>query len=156
MTHDEIQLKMFALCEGPLTGKERAFVDTHLSECPECREAVALWTKAAPLLFPPVPVSEAQEDRFTASVMARVRRAQAPEEGSFAASLRWALPLLGTAALALWVLTTMVPSHPIHPSNATVENFLAGDSPEVLGSTWSNVPEVHPGFQTVSASSSGR
>jgi anti-sigma factor RsiW len=155
MTHEEIQLKMFALCDGPLTSQERALVEGHLSQCRDCREALAAWKKAAPVLFPSLTVAEADEDRFTASVMDRVR-AQEARENSFASSLRWALPLLGTAALALWVLATLVPSYQVTPANATVENFLVGDSPEVLGSTWSNVPEAHPGFQTVSSLPSGR
>jgi anti-sigma factor RsiW len=155
MTHNEIQLKMFALCEGPLTAKERALVEKHLGECEDCREALAGWKEAATLLFPQVSVSESQEDRFVASVMARVS-ATKRTSGSFESSLRWALPLLGTAALALWMLATLVPPQTVSPANATVENFLAGDSPEVLGTNWSNVPGAHPGFQTVSLPSAGR
>jgi len=155
MTHNEIQLKMFALCEGPLTAKERTLVERHLGECEECREAMASWKKAAPSLFPPVSTNESQEDLFVASVMDRVRATQGPT-GSFVGSLRWALPLMGTAALALWMLATLVPPQTVTPANATVESFLAGDSPEVLGTNWSNVPEAHPGLQTVSLSSTGR
>jgi anti-sigma factor RsiW len=155
MTHEEIQLKMFALCEGPLTAKERTLVERHLSECEDCREAVAGWKRAAPVLFPQVSVSESQEDRFVDSVMRRVSVTQEPA-ASFLGSLRWTLPLMGTAALALWMLATLVPPQTVTPANATVENFLAGDSPEVLGTNWSNVPGAHPGLQTVSLPSAGR
>ena len=156
MTHEETQLKIFALCEGPLSGKERAFLEAHLADCPECREAVASWKDAAPLLFPPVAPSESEEDRFTSAVMARVSGTKSPEGRTLLGSFRWFLPLVGTSALALWLLTTLVPSPSITPANATVANFLVGDSPEVLGASWSNVPEARPGFQTVSVGRSGR
>lgn len=155
MKHEELQQKLFALYDGPLTEKERDLVEGHLSDCQECRQAIGTWKKASAALFPKPAFSEVEEDRFTAAVMARVGKIEAARERSFSQSAKWLVPLLGTASLAIWIFFAFMQS-PYVPSNTTVGNFLTGDSPEVMGSTWTNVPESAPSFQTVSVSYAGR
>jgi anti-sigma factor RsiW len=155
MKHEELKQKLFSLYDGPLTEKERALVEGHLGGCQECREAIDTWKSAASALFPKPAFSEVEEDRFTAAVMARVGKIEAARERSFSYSAKWLVPLLGTAALAIWVFSAFTQSPYVH-SNATVGNFLAGDSPEVMVSTWTNVPESAPSFGTMRVSYSGR
>jgi anti-sigma factor RsiW len=109
MNHEMIQEKLFALYDGPLTEQERKVVETHLSQCPDCRRAVAEWKALSKRLFPKVAFSEASEDLFTLSVLRKLETYQAPvslfDRGFL---LRWGLPALGVAAMTLWFFLSTV------------------------------------------------
>lgn len=109
MNHEMIQEKLFALYDGPLTEQERKVVETHLSQCPDCRRAVAEWKALSKRLFPKVAFSEASEDLFTLSVLRKLETYQAPvslfDRGFL---LRWGLPALGLAAMTLWFFLSSV------------------------------------------------
>ena len=103
MNHDLIQEKLFALYDGPLTEKERKVVEVHLSQCPDCRRALAEWKALSRRLFPKVAFSEASEDFFALDVLKRLETYEAPTpflDRRFL--LRWALPAFGIAAVAVW------------------------------------------------------
>jgi anti-sigma factor RsiW len=110
MTHEMIQQKLFALYDGPLTEQERKLVEGHLAQCPECRKAIAQWKAVSARLFPAHTFSEAAEDFFVAKVMDRVR-SSSMEAGRalWGLTLRWVLPLVGSAALAGWVFFSVLP-----------------------------------------------
>ena len=109
MNHELIQEKLFALYDGPLTEQERKVVETHLSQCPDCRRALAEWRTLSKRIFPKVAFSEASEDLFTLSVLKQLEPYQAPvhflDRGFL---LRWGLPALGVAAMTLWFLFSSV------------------------------------------------
>ncbi len=110
MTHETIQQKLFALYDGPLSERERKLVEGHLTQCPECRKAIAQWKSVSARLFPSQTFSEASEDFFVAKVMDRVR-SSALDAGKSAWGwvLRWALPLVGSAVLAGWAFFSVLP-----------------------------------------------
>lgn len=110
MTHEMIQQKLLALYDGPLTEQERKLVEVHLAQCAGCRKAVAQWKAVSVRLFPAQTFSEASEDFFVAKVMDRIRSTSL-EAGKFAWGmlLRWAFPLVGSAALAAWAFFSVMP-----------------------------------------------
>jgi len=113
MKHEELKEKILGLYDGPVTEKERAWVETHLSSCEDCSQALEEYRKTSALLFAVPTFSEADEDIFTAKVMARVREAASNQGVPFAeVVLRWLLPLAGSTLVAAWVLFSVIPSTP--------------------------------------------
>lgn len=110
MNHEMIQQKLLALFDGPLTEKERQLVEGHLAECAACRRAVAEWKVVSRSLFSSPTFSEASEDFFVTKVMDRVRSA-APLSGFalWRPTLKWLVPLVGSAAIAAWAFFSIMP-----------------------------------------------
>jgi anti-sigma factor RsiW len=113
MKHDELKEKILGLYDGPVTEKERTWVETHLTSCQDCSQALEEYKKTSALLFAVPIFSEADEDIFTAKVMARVREAAVKQTISLTEMvLRWFLPLAGSTLVAAWVLFSVLPSTP--------------------------------------------
>ncbi len=124
MTHEMIQQKLFALYDGPLTEKERKLVEGHLAQCTDCRKAIAQWKAVSARLFPPHTYSEASEDFFVAKVMDRVRSSSLETGKSvWNLTLRWLVPLVGSAALAGWVFFSVLPDTTDLSSNSAEAAF---------------------------------
>ncbi len=129
MTHEAIQLKLFALYDGPLTEKDRKLVESHLPGCPECQRAIAEWKALSAKLFPSTTLSEASEDFFVTKAMDRVRSASL-ESGkiSWNLTLRWLVPLVGSAAMAAWVFFAVLGDSAELSSSPTVQTAFSSDS----------------------------
>lgn len=113
MKHDELKEKILGLYDGPVNEKERIWVDIHLNSCEDCSAALEEYKKAAAQLFAVPTFSEADEDIFTAKVMARVREKGRTQTASFShIVLRWLLPLAGSTLMAAWVFFSVLPSTP--------------------------------------------
>jgi anti-sigma factor RsiW len=147
MTHREIQEKLFALYDGPLTEQERALVEGHLAGCGDCRGSIAEWKRISETLFRLPAFSEAEEDRFVSKVMGRLE--PAPPKRAF--TLRWLVPLVGTAVAAAWVLFFVLPATPGFSSNSTVADIYSEDSTDMEATQWSDVPPSSASGQIVQA-----
>lgn len=129
MLHETIQQKLFALYDGPLTEKERKLVEGHLANCAECRKAIAEWKAISSRLFVTQTFSEASEDFFVAKVMDRVSSlSRQTLQTSWNLALRWLVPLLGSAAVAAWLLFTVLPDAPAFSSSPNVEEAFSSSS----------------------------
>lgn len=129
MNHELIQQKLFALYDGPLTEKERKLVEGHMAQCPGCRKAIAQWKALSVRLFPPQTFSEAAEDFFVAKVMDRVR-SSVPEkrQSLWSLTLRWLVPLVGSAVVAGWVFFSVLPDSSTFSSGNNVEAAFSSES----------------------------
>ena len=107
MNHAEQKERWLNLDQEPLTAREQADAEAHLSACDECRDDVALWQALRNEIVSATP---AASPAFVRRVMAQVREAPVPGLwGNFKAlwswwhsapPLRWAAAGLGTLALA--------------------------------------------------------
>ncbi|HVZ79246.1 MAG TPA: zf-HC2 domain-containing protein [bacterium] len=102
MNHEMIQEKLFALYDGPLTEQERKVVEGHLSQCRQCRRALAEWKALSQRLFPKIAFSEASEDIFTLGVLRQLEPYRPAEVFWTRPLFKWAVPALGAAALIAW------------------------------------------------------
>ena len=109
MNHDEIREKLFNLYDRPLTQREKRLVESHLPDCPECRQAFEEWQRISHTLFSQPALSEEAEDRFVAKVMKRVQK---PAGSPFWSGLKWFVPLAGSALSAVWVFFYVLPNNP--------------------------------------------
>lgn len=110
--HEIIREKLFALYDGPLTEKERKLVEGHLTQCADCRRALAEWKALSRKLLPRLAFSEASEDFFVLGVMNKLEPYRpVPSWFSDRFLLRWGLPLMGAAALAVWFTVSSVSSN---------------------------------------------
>src|SRR5579859_7854206 len=100
MNHDQIRERLFDLYDRPLTQRERRMVEVHLPDCPECRQTFENWQQISHTLFSQPALSEAQEDRFVANVMARIQKTS-PQPVSWFSRLKWFMPLVGSSLAAL-------------------------------------------------------
>lgn len=71
MSHDRLKELVFLSTDGELNPAERAETEKHLSECTECRSALAVWQKTAAVLF--TPAQCASSDKFVDAVMRRIK-----------------------------------------------------------------------------------
>ncbi len=124
MKHDELKEKLLGLYDGPVSEKERTWVETHLACCEDCSAAMEEYKKTAAHLFAVPTFSEADEDIFTAKVMARVReKVLAPSLSFSQLAFRWLLPLAGSTVVAAWVLFSVLPSTPELANNINDPSF---------------------------------
>jgi hypothetical protein len=113
MRHDELKEKILGLYDGPVTEKERVWVETHLSSCVDCSRALSEYQKFSAHLFATPTYSEAEEDMFTEKVMMRVRASALAKKPLTAETvLRWFLPLVGSTVVAAWVFFSVLPNTP--------------------------------------------
>ncbi len=144
MNHDEIQQKLFALYDGPLTEKERALAEKHLAKCSECRRAIAEWKALSASLFAPPAFSEVEEDRMVSLVMARVSSKAVDNPVSLMElALRWLFPLLGSTAAAAWVFFSVLPGTPGLSAGPTAESYLYASPAENNSTQWSVLPAAY-------------
>ncbi len=144
MNHDEIQEKLFALYDGPLTEKERELTEGHLAKCPECQKAIAEWKALSASLFAAPAFSEADEDRMVSRVMARISSPTVENRISFLdLALRWFFPLLGSTAAAAWVFFSLLPGTPGLTAGSTAENYLYSQPVENNSTQWSVLPAAY-------------
>ncbi len=148
MDHETLTDQLFALYDGELTGHARRAVETHLTQCRECRQRYAQWQQTARALFRVPDVQPS--DVFVHQVMGRLREpVRAPRVRSWW-RVRWLLPAMGLASLVLLVLSPA--QRPVSleallladgSENASAQIVLASTSPsadDVLGL----VVEGHP------------
>ncbi len=129
MKHDELKEKILGLYDGPVTEKERTWVETHLSSCEDCTRALENYKKISAQLFAVPVFSEADEDIFTAKVMARVREAAITQTLSFTEiALRWLLPLVGSTVVAAWVFFSLLPNTPGLANAMSGPSFFTSDA----------------------------
>ena len=117
MDHKLMKDKLFALYDGELESADRKEVETHISDCLECRELYERWTKTASVFFrvPKVVTS----DFFVQSVMNRVHSLEEPSARtvSWNGLLNWLVPAI---SLVLVFLAVALPL----PQTASVDAFL--------------------------------
>jgi anti-sigma factor RsiW len=130
MNHSEIQQKLLALYDGPLSEKERPLVEQHLVSCPDCRRVVGQWKRASEVLFTKPSFSEADEDAFVNSVMSYVREIPAPQSFSWGVTFRWLVPVAGSALLAAWAFFTVLSDTKNLDQQASVETFFSEEQPD--------------------------
>jgi len=141
MKHDELKEKILGLYDGPVTEKERVWAETHLSSCSDCRQNVEEYKNLSGFLFAVPSFSEAEEDIFTAKVMAKVKTLSTHSaESARNIIVRWFIPLLGSTAVAAWVFFSLLPSTPELSNALNGSAFLAADSQEITPAAWSPVP----------------
>jgi len=141
MTHEELKEKILGLYDGPVTEKERVWADNHLLSCADCNHAVEEYKSFAATLFAVPALSEAQEDIFTAKVMARVKTASTEAAQSVLdITVRWFIPLLGSAAMAAWVFFSVLPDTPSLSTAMNGSAFFSSDAHEIVPAAWSPVP----------------
>ena len=129
MKHDELKEKILGLYDGPVTEKERAWVETHLASCADCTAALEEYKKTSALLFAVPTFSEADEDMFTAKVMARIRQTDMMKDLSFSQIVfRWLLPLASSMAVAAWVLFSVLPNTPELASEMSEPTFFTSET----------------------------
>jgi anti-sigma factor RsiW len=146
MNHELIKEKLFALYDGPLTEQERKVVESHLSQCPECRRTLAEWRVLSKRLFPKVAFSEASEDIFTLSVLQKLEPYRAPAplfSRNFV--LRWGLPALGVAALSAWFFLSSLTAGSNMVEEPAEAAFTYADSGNSGYSQSGFVPVSYPG-----------
>jgi anti-sigma factor RsiW len=130
MNHSEIQQKLLALYDGPLSEKERPLVEQHLVSCPDCRRVVGQWKRASEVLFSKPSFSEADEDAFVASVMSHVREIPVRPAFSWNVTFRWLIPLAGSALLAAWAFFTVLSDTRSMNQQASAETFFSEEQPD--------------------------
>jgi len=140
MTHDQLKEKILGLYDGPVTEKERAWAENHLSSCSDCRHSVEEYKKFSSALFAVPSYSEADEDIFTAKVMARVKTLSPLDQPVGDVLIRWLLPLLGSTAIAAWVFFSVLPGTPEISNAINGSTFFSSDAAEITPSSWSPVP----------------
>jgi hypothetical protein len=92
-------------------------------------------------LFTVPSFSEAEEDVFTAQVMAKVKTLSTHSvESARNIIVRWFIPLLGSTAVAAWVFFSVLPSTPELSNALNGSTFLSADSQEITSAAWSPVP----------------
>ncbi|HVM32880.1 MAG TPA: zf-HC2 domain-containing protein [bacterium] len=111
MNHSKIAEKLSAYHDQRLTQPERWEVESHLEDCPSCRQTLRHWKAAAGFLFAKPRFSEWNEDLFTQKVMARLDEKPL---GLFnwKPLLQWSLPLTGSLVAAAWVWGAVIPNLP--------------------------------------------
>jgi hypothetical protein len=141
MKHEELKEKLLGLYDGPVTEKERVWAENHLSSCANCRLAVEEYKNLAAILFAAPTYSEAQEDMFTAKVMARIKTLPAsPGQALTDIAVRWFIPLLGSTAVAAWVFFSLLPNTPDLSNAINGTAFFSSDVQEITSNNWSPVP----------------
>ena len=152
MTHDEIRTGLYLMVDGSLTTEEKTQVESHLTACASCREALAQWRQISPVLFAKPAFSEVQEDRMVATVMGRIRnKPSAPRLFSLENSLRWIFPLMGSALAAAWVFFYIVPTTPeLTGLPAADTDYDSVSTPEAVSEQWNVVPASYNDNMVVS------
>jgi hypothetical protein len=141
MKHEELKEKILGLYDGPVTEKERVWADNHLVFCSDCQQAVEEYKKISSVLFAVPSFSEAEEDIFTAKVMAKIQSLSVRStESTRDVFVRWFIPLLGSTAIAAWVFFSVLPSTPEISNALSGSTFLSADSQEITPASWSPVP----------------
>ena len=139
MRHQEINEKILALYEGPLTEKERLLVESHLAGCVECQKTVEEYRALSSRLFTLPIFSEASEDTFVTKVMARIESSPKTTLSWNELILRWMLPLVGSAVAAVWVCFFVLPETPDFASEMNGSSYFSSDAHE-MSSSWSVLP----------------
>jgi len=107
----ETQALLTAFHDGELTAADRARVEGHLRDCPECRALLADLARADQAAGVPDP-GPAYWDRFNARVTDRVKREAEgpgvavlrPKDGWMRRQLRYLVPAVAAAALVMMVV----------------------------------------------------
>jgi hypothetical protein len=141
MKHDELKEKILGLYDGPVTEKERVWADNHLLSCIDCRQSVEEYKKFSSVLFAVPSFSEVEEDIFTAKVLSKIKTlSPRSSETVINITVRWFIPLLGSAMVASWVFFSLLPSTPEISNAMNGSTFLSADSQEITSAAWSPVP----------------
>ena len=141
MTHEEIRMRLWALYDGQVPTEERPGLETHLRDCGECRLMFSEWEGVSGSFFQRPDLSDPSGELFAQKVMSQVR-ALPQNRGSFSwrSFLPWAAPILGSAALALWVLFFLLPQTQGLSRATNEENFFMEDNPSSASTDWAVLP----------------
>jgi anti-sigma factor RsiW len=109
MNHNKLIEKLSAYYDQRLSQPERWEMETHLQDCPSCRKTLREWKKTSSFLFSKPLFSEWNEDIFTQKVMAHLEPAPS---FSWKALLPWTAPVVGSALVAVWMWSAILPNIP--------------------------------------------
>jgi anti-sigma factor RsiW len=110
MNHAKLAEKLSAYYDQQLAQPERWEVESHLQDCPSCRQTLRQWQTNSRFLFAKPLFSEWSEDLFTQKVMTSL---ESNAHKSFWKSLMpWSLPVVGSFVAAAWVWTAVLPNLP--------------------------------------------
>jgi|SRR5579859_3578696 len=150
MSHDQLREKLWALYDGELSIPERRELEHHLEDCEECLQALSQWQKTSAALFPKAEPFKLSGEVFTQRVMAQVRPLPHPNKLSFWRSfLPWLSPVMGSAAVAGWVLFFVLPATPGLSLGPNASSFFSEDTPEATSVSWTSLPATSKGEEWV-------
>ncbi len=151
--------------DGELAGADRARVERHLRECPECRGLLADMARADAAAGVPEP-GPGYWDRFNARVADRIAREEErpgaavlrPKRGWMRQQLRYFIPAAAAAALVV-VVVRYAGRGPVAPAPTPprAEAVKERPAPDVAGQRMAKTEIEHPAAKTTgSAAAPGR
>jgi anti-sigma factor RsiW len=150
MNHEKIKQRLWSLYDGQAASEDRASLESHLRDCAECRLMFAEWENVSEKLFSKPGLSDPSGEIFTQKVMIRVRALpQVQRIPAWKHFIPWMVPVLGSAALALWVLLYLLPATPGLSQGPSEEYFfMEGNNPAVYAD-WEVLPVSSSGEEFV-------
>ena len=150
MSHDQLREKLWALYDGELSIPERRELEHHLEDCEECLLTLSQWQRTSAALFPKAESPKLSGELFTQKVMAQVRSLPQPKKLSWwRGFLPWMTSLLGSAAIAGWVLFYVMPATPGLSWGSNASSFFSEDTPETTSASWTSLPATSKGEEWV-------
>lgn len=136
MNHNWLQDKVLLFYDDQLPAQDRPAIESHLSECAECRGQIEEWRRASALLRPlRVETSEIDVQRVMSRVAIYQQKAESIRWSHFA---RWAFPSLAMAVggFATVVALTIEPAR----LSATDTLLLEGHQTAIASDAVSSLP----------------
>ncbi|MGH7740193.1 MAG: anti-sigma factor family protein [bacterium] len=118
MSHPKIDEKLSAYYDQRLSQPERWEVESHLQDCPPCRQTLRQWQSTASFLFAKPFFSEWNEDLFTQKVMTRLD-AKPVSIFAWKPLVQWSIPLVGSLAATAWIWCAVLPNLPVMASDSS-------------------------------------
>ncbi len=150
MNHEKIKLQLWSFYDGQEPLKDRIRLESHLRDCAECRLMFTEWETVSEKFFQKPALSDPSGEFFAQKIMVQVRALPPIQKASVWKNfLPWMAPVLGSAALALWVLFYLLPGTPGLSQGPSDEYPFIEGSTSAVYADWDVLPVSTSGEEFV-------